>query len=98
MPKQFTTHSLTGMDDGSFFFTAAMISTCEPVFDDLDSNYDVEDRLKAAGVIDDTCVADSESCQLWVTFDSREAGVAFIQRLNTYLSLRAQKFAAAKAF
>jgi hypothetical protein len=69
-----------------WFFTAAMVSTCEPLFNECEDNYEVRDKLERAGVIDSTVEEDSESCQLWCHFDSKADGESFIDRLNEYLA------------
>lgn len=70
---------------GHWYFAAAMVSTCEPLFNECGDNYEVRDKLKKAGVIDSTVEEDSESCQLWCHFDSKADGEGFIDRLNAYL-------------
>jgi hypothetical protein len=67
-----------------------MISTCAPLFDDYDANYEIEDALIKAGVINDTCEPDSEMCALVVNFKNKRDGVAFIGRLNKYLKSLAE--------
>lgn len=75
---------------GSFYwFGVAMISSCKPVFDKCFDNYQVEDALREAGVILPETETDTESCCLVVLFPTRKAGEAFIDRLNTYLKLKA---------
>lgn len=86
--KKFAYNCVHEIDAGQFWFEAAMISTCRPVFDRFDSNYEVEGALLEAGVIQpehgDQC--DSETCALVVNFSSREQGEKFIDRLNEYLA------------
>ena len=87
--------------DGSMdpWFEASMVSTCAPLFDDCDSNYEVRDKLEAAGVIITAGMReDTESCALVVNFYSHDAIPGFIDRLNTYLKLKAQKLAEARVF
>ena len=78
-----------GGDDG-FHFEAAMISTCSPIFDELEDNYDVEQRLIDVGVIDGTCDCDSESCALVIRFNDHHSVEEFLARLNKYLDDKAR--------
>jgi hypothetical protein len=73
------------VEEEKWHFTAAMVSTCEPLFNDCYDNYDVRERLERAGVIDSTVEDDSESCQLWCYFNNKADGENFIDRLNAYL-------------
>ena len=73
-------------------FDCAMISSCQPLFDDCDSNYDVEEKLEKAKVITKRNNTDSESCALVVRFSSQKSADAFINRLNDYLVKKAEKF------
>jgi len=102
MIKQFDERDIEEISDSEigkpFFFTCAMVSTCEPLLDDCGDNYEVASRLKAAGVIMEDDDEDSESCQLWVNFTTREQGNHFINRLNSYLRLKAAKIKEAKEF
>ena len=95
MKKTFRYEDVMQLDAKSWWFECAMISTCAPVFDWLSDNYDVEEELRAAGVIDATCEPDTESCALVVNFGVPEHGHAFIDRLNEYLDARAPKRARA---
>ena len=73
-----------------WMFTASMISACEPLFGSCRSNYEVEEKLREAGVIKtDT---DSESSEMFVFFSTRSVGENFIDRLNEYLRQRAEKY------
>jgi hypothetical protein len=78
-------------------FTAAMVSTCTPLFDECDDNYEVRDKLKRAGVITRGISEDSESCQFFVYFRNKRMGLAFIRRLNAYLAKKAKRIATAQA-
>lgn len=75
---------------GDYYFTSAMIGACEPLFDGCRSNYEVENKLKEAGVIKTS--TDSESCQMFVYFSTRSVGENFIDRLNEYLQDRAEEY------
>jgi len=93
MTKQF--NYLEGWDyDGKkvWHFDCSMISSCQPLFDDCDSNYDVEEKLEKAKVITKRNSTDSESCALVVRFSSQKSADAFINRLNDYLVKKAEKF------
>jgi hypothetical protein len=81
-----------------FYFDCAMVSTCAPLFDDCDSNYEVEEKLEKAKVITKACEPDTESCALVVNFKRKDTARAFIQRLNRYLVAKAEKMAEAKDF
>jgi len=86
--KQFNYDCISDyMYDGrrTFLFNASMISTCAPLFDDCDSNNEVEEKLKKANVILSTDKADSESCAMYINFSSRKFAENFIDRLNAYL-------------
>ena len=92
-PTQFSHDDITKSfgDKHPFMFTCAMISTCSPLFDHLDSNYDVEDLLIKEKVVRGGST-DSESCQMFIYFSTRNAGEAFINRLNLYLQKLAKKY------
>jgi len=83
---------------GSWTFDCAMISTCRPAFDYCHSNYDVEDKLRKAGVIRKNTRTDSESCALVVCFSSEKAYGNFIGRLNKYLREKERKLKEAREF
>lgn len=72
-------------------FSEGMIGRCEPLFDELDGNYDVEDLLRAHGVIRKNQKTDTEYCCMYVYFSSLKVGHNFIKRLNAFLEKRAQK-------
>ena len=86
------------VENEQWFFTAAMVSTCEPLLNDCYDNYDVARRLKKAGVIDSTVEDDTESCQLWGYFNSKAEGEGFVDRLNAYLKKKAAVLEEAAAF
>lgn len=100
MAYQFTINSITGQqgDEYGLFFTCAMVSTCAPLFDTCEDNYDVEAKLIAAEVIDSTCEADSEFCGLWVSFRTAVHAALFIERLNDYLVEKEALLASARAY
>jgi hypothetical protein len=81
--KQFGYGSINELEPAQFWFECAMIGTCKPLFDNCANNYEVEEKLRKAGVI--TTDTDSESCALVVLFNSMGDGEAFIDRLNAYL-------------
>jgi hypothetical protein len=76
------------IEDG-WWFECAMVSTCAPLFDGCDSNYEVEQELKTAGVIEEGDQTDSESCALVVNFDEFHKAENFLGRLNQYLEQKA---------
>ena len=98
---QFDESDLSSMDNWKtgrpyWYFTAAMVSTCAPLFDGLDSNHEVEDLLRKKKVIRKNNTTDSEYCQFFIYFSSVKSGMAFIERLNEYLLLRAVNLRMAK--
>lgn len=82
---QFGTQDLQPHGDGGALFTCAMVSTCAPLFDNCQDNYAVEDELIEAGVLDNSCTPDSESCQFFCNFEDQRGADLFIARLNDYL-------------
>ena len=95
MPKQFDYEDVEErhwVENEQWFFSTAMVSSCEPLLNDCYDNYDVRDRLKKAGVIDSTVEDDTESCQLWCYFNSKADGEGFVDRLNAYLKKKAAAF------
>jgi len=84
MTKQFNPHSIY-KSGSNYVFDCAMISSCQPIFDNCNSNYDVERVLRKARVIRDQDRTDTETCALVVLFKTRKAGQGFITRLNHYL-------------
>ena len=93
--KQFSYDSINKLDyDGTdypYYFTAAMVSTCDPLFNGCYDNYDVENLLVKNGVITKACQTDSESCQMFVNFKRKDTAKKFIDRLNKYLVKRANQ-------
>lgn len=90
-------HGFLDDADPMIWFESAMIELCAPFFDDADSNYDVEQRLVSAGVVDaDDC--DSESCALVVRFSGRTGALQFISRLNDYFMQKAELMQKAREF
>ena len=79
-------------------FNCAMVSTCTPLFDDCDSNYEVRGKLKKAKVITKSCEDDTESCEMYVYFKSKATGLSFINRLNAYLAKKGEMLDAARRF
>jgi hypothetical protein len=82
--RQFTRSNIRG-SSSRYWFECAMVSACSPVFNDCYDNYDVEHKLRKAGVLRDEDETDTETCALVVLFQTQEAGALFIDRLNTYL-------------
>jgi hypothetical protein len=79
-------------------FDCSMRSTCSPLFDDCESNYEIEEKLQQAKVILPNNDCDSESCALVVRFSTLKAANAFIKRLNAYLAEKVKRLAAARSF
>lgn len=103
MPKtSFDEFDVRRLNDGEkpevWWFEAAMVSTCKPLFDDCESNYDVEAKLRKAHVIRKDNQTDTESCALVVNFSSKKAGAAFVDRLNKYLEAKQAKLKEAVSF
>ena len=98
MAKQFSYAAINKLDMGKYFFDCSMVSSCAPAFDDCDSNHEVEEKLRAAGVIKPQNKTDTESCALVINFSSEESGHKFIDRLNGYLQKELEKMAEAAAY
>ena len=88
----YSLHVLEGEED-LWFFGEDMVITYAPLFDDCDGNIDAEAKLKKAGVITEKDEEDSEYCQMFVNFKTKAQGVAFIDRLNSYLRKKAEMLA-----
>jgi hypothetical protein len=80
-------------EEWPYTFTAAMISSCEPIFDACESNHEVEDLLRKKKIIrtGKGCMTDSESCQMFVCFKRKDGVNSFIKRLNKYLMEEGRK-------
>ena len=99
--RQFDEYDLNYADymvNPKWVFSNAMVGACEPLFDSCDGNYDVEDKLKKAGVIHAKTVTDSEYCSLYVYFSKKQSALKFIEHLNRYLVEKAKKLSAAEAY
>lgn len=79
-------------------FGGAMVSTCAPLLDTCEDNYDVTNRPKKAGVITRGNDTDPESCCTYVYFRNKRMGESFIRRFNKYLVKKAKMLAAARSF
>ena len=99
--KQFDYNSINKLDyediSHPYYFTCSMVSTCAPLFDGCDDNYEVESLLVKNGVITKGCERDSEMCQMFVNFKRKDAARRFIDRLNKYLNKRAEQLVELKA-
>lgn len=98
--KQFGYLSLNTMNyDGRkvWWFECAMVSSCAPLFNGCDSNYEVEDLLRKAKVLDRRNQTDTESCALVVNFSSEKSGQKFIDRLNAFLVKRHEQLVELRA-
>lgn len=78
-------------------FTASMVGTCEPLFNECDSNYEVEEKLRKAKVIHPKTESDSESCQMFIYLSNRKSCEKFVERLNAYLAEKARRLGVARA-
>lgn len=79
--------TVNNIDNGEMiWYEGAMISTFPGVFDDCDSNYEVEDKLRKAGVIKPQNQTDTETCALVVNFSSMKSAEKFEERLEAYIS------------
>lgn len=86
--KPFTYKNIHEMEYGEhkyWLFDCSMISTCAPLLDQLEDNYEVEKLLRSRKVISPKTKTDTESCALVVMFSSQKSGEKFIDRLNEYL-------------
>ena len=79
-------------------FSCPMVSNCHPVFTTCHDNYEVRDRLISAGVINEKCEEDTESCCMYVYFKTKDDGLAFLARLNKYLVTKTEMLLAALAY
>lgn len=59
-------------------------------FDNCESNYDVVERLKENKVLTKSADEDSEYCQFFAYFKSKQGADAFIKRLSKYVEKRKQ--------
>ena len=80
------------------YFMCSMIGTCEPLFDNLNDNYEVEEKLYEHKVIGPEDFADSESCSLVINFTSYVNANRFIDRLNKYLAKKKKKIEDASSY
>jgi hypothetical protein len=67
------------------------------LFGDRD-NYDMEEKLRIAGVIGRSDQADNESCCSYYYFKTKRAGAEFIKRLNDYISKKGRLVREANTF
>ena len=88
-PKQFTYKNIRKLESNHYWFETAMISTCDPLFNNYGDNYEVEAELRKEKVIGSKNKTDTESCALVINFSSESAGHKFIDRLNEYLLKKA---------
>lgn len=59
-------------------------------FEQYDSNYDIVDKLKAEKVLKANTEEDSEMCQFFAYFSTKQAAENFIKRLAKYVEKRKQ--------
>lgn len=79
------------MTEKPYWFEAAMVSTCAPLFDGCEDNHAVEKELRRAHVIRHGCDTDTESCALVVYFKTMDVARGFLSRLNAYLVKKAER-------
>lgn len=65
---------------------------------DVEDNYEVEERLRRAGVIKHNNLTATETCAMVVCFSSRVAARNFIGRLNEYIQTKVALVRAAEEF
>jgi hypothetical protein len=73
-----------------WYFACAMVSShrSHGLFQECESNYEVEEMLRVAEVIREPNTTDSETCCMWVYFQTEQEGKDFIDRLNDYIEKR----------
>lgn len=59
------------------------------VFHELRSNHEITEELREAGVLEGV-KTDSEYSCFWSYFDSKEEGVAFLERLDNHMRVKAE--------
>ncbi len=59
-------------------------------FDNCESNYDVVERLKENGVMTERTNEDSEYCQFFAYFSTKQSAENFIKKLGKYVEKRKQ--------
>jgi hypothetical protein len=101
--KQFDESSIYDMGSeyngrGRFYFSGAMVSTCTPLLDDCDDNYDVANLLREHKVIRKGTLPDTESCDINLGFKTKRAAQSFIKRLNAFLRKRYEEVQNGKTF
>jgi hypothetical protein len=57
-------------------------------FNNYESNYDIVDKLKEAGVLSPRTDEDSEFCQFFAYFSSKKSAEGFISKLGNYVKKR----------
>lgn len=62
-------------------------------FDNCESNYDVVERLKNNKILVHSFQEDSEYCQFFAYFKTKQAALNFIKRLGKYVEKRKQLIA-----
>ena len=89
--KYFTTDNIKpykGNGDKHWTVTADLRGL--ETFDNCESNYDVVERLKVNKVLTKSMEEDSEYCQFFVYFKTKQAALNFIKRLAKYVEKRKQ--------
>lgn len=75
-------------DRAYWYFNGSMIGWCQPLFNHLDCNWEVERELRRAKVIHPRTRTDTESCEMHVSFSSENAARNFVARFNAYMQMR----------
>jgi len=80
-----------------FSFIADVPGDNPDVFGEFD-NHELADRLQRFKAIGDDDRLDCEMCCFYIYFQRKEDGLAFIQKLNAYISQRSRLLREAEAF
>lgn len=81
-----------------YSFAGAMITTCAPLLDDCEDNYDVTELLKKKHVVRKGTEDDPESCSVYFYFKTKKAAQSFIERFNKFLRKRYDETRRGKVF
>lgn len=74
--------------DGDKHWTVTADLRALETFDNCESNYDVVERLKKNKVLTKSATEDSEYCQFFAYFKTKQDGEAFVKRLAKYVETR----------
>jgi hypothetical protein len=87
---QFEVEDASEIETGGYHFEQEMIGACKPLFSTCATNYEVRDKLEAAGVLTPDMHYEAESGALWATFQEKSELQDFLRRLNGHLEERAR--------